>query len=199
MPVTKSEKTRQHIIQSTAPLFNTRGYDGTTLSDMMEATGLTKGALYGNFTDKEEIAYEAFRYSIQRVREMVRSRLENIPTFKDQLFALFDFYAGYVFDPPVTGGCPLLNTAVEADDYRLTMKKVVTEELMLTVNFIQSLLEQGVAAGEFRQDINARQLAYTFFCSIEGAIMFSRVERSREPIDLISGHCKNILNTISKS
>jgi AcrR family transcriptional regulator len=197
--VTKSEKTRQHIIQSTAPLFNTRGYDGTTLSDMMEATGLTKGALYGNFTDKEEIAYEAFRYSIGRVREMVRARLENVPTYKEQLFALCDFYAGYVFDPPVTGGCPLLNTAVEADDYRLSMKKVVTEELMRTVNFINDLLERGIAAGEFKPGTDTRQLAYTFFCSIEGAIMFSRVERSREPIDLIVAHCKSILNTISNS
>lgn len=166
---------------------------------MMEATGLTKGALYGNFTDKEEIAQEAFRYSVQRVRELIRSRLEGLPTFKDQLIALLDFYAGYVFDPPVTGGCPLLNTAVEADDYRLSMKKVVTEELMSVVNFIRSLLDQGIAAGEFREDTDTRRLAYTFFCSIEGAIMFSRVERSREPIDLIADHCKNILNTISKS
>ncbi len=160
--MTKSEKTRQHIIQSTAPLFNTRGYDGTTLSDMMEATGLTKGALYGNFTDKEEIAYEAFRYSVGRIRDIVRSRLENVPTAREQLFSLFDFFAEYVFDPPVTGGCLLLNTAVEADDYRLSMKKVVLEEIMNMVGFIHGLLEQGVGAGEFKADINTRQLAYTF-------------------------------------
>jgi len=197
--VTKSEKTRQHIIQSTAPLFNTRGYDGTTLSDMMEATGLTKGALYGNFTDKEEIAYEAFRYSVGRIRDIVRSRLENIPSFKEQLFSLFNFFSEYVFDPPVTGGCPLLNTAVEADDYRLSMKKVVLEEIMNMVGFIEGLLEQGVAAGEFKADLNTRQLAYTFFCAMEGAIIFSRVERSNEPIDLVMAQCKTLLNTISNS
>ena len=197
--MTKSEKTRQHIIQSTAPLFNTRGYDGTTLSDMMEATGLTKGALYGNFTDKEEIAYEAFRFSIQRVREMVRARVEKAPTYKEQLIALCDFYASYVFDPPVTGGCPILNTAVEADDYRLSMKKVIAEEVMQTVGFINTLLEKGIEAGEFQKSTNTRQLAYTFFCAIEGAIIFSRVERSREPMDLIVNHCKHILNTISNS
>ena len=57
--MTKSERTRLFIVEKTAPLFNTKGFDGTTLSDLSEATGLTKGALYGNFADKDEIAVEA--------------------------------------------------------------------------------------------------------------------------------------------
>jgi AcrR family transcriptional regulator len=198
VPVTKAERTRQYIIEKTAPLFNSKGFDGTTLSDLTEATGLTKGALYGNFADKEEIACEAFRYSIEKVREHVRAELAGVNTYKKQLHALFDFYARYVFDPPVPGGCPLLNTAIEADDHRTSMRKVVTHELMSTIDFISTLLSKGVEAGEFMSDIQPREIAYSFFCSIEGALMFSRIEQSREPMDIIINHCKNRLDQISK-
>lgn len=194
----KAERTRQYIIERTAPLFNTKGFEGTSLTELTEATGLTKGAIYGNFSDKDEIAMEAFKYSMVKVREMVRMQMEGASSYKKQLIALLEFYARYVFDPPVAGGCPLLNSAIEADDHRISMRKVVTKELMNTIDFIDGLLTKGIKAGEFRKNINSREIAYTFFCSVEGALMFARVERSREPMDIIVRHCKNILDQISK-
>lgn len=195
--MTKAEQTRQYIIERTAPLFNKKGFDGTTLSDLTEATGLTKGALYGNFRDKEEISQAAFRYTIAKMREQVRQELGAARSFKGQLISLLQFFADYVFNPPVPGGCPLLNTAIEADDNRTSMRSVVTKELMQTVDFIADLISKGIAAGEFRKGIKPKELAYTFFCSIEGAIMFSRVERSREPMDIIVAHCRKTLDQIS--
>lgn len=186
------------IIEKTAPLFNKKGFDGTTLSDMEKATGLTKGSLYGNFRDKDEIASEAFRYSMRKVKTLVREKVDAVRTNREQLEALLDFYAEYVFDPPVEGGCPLLNTAIEVDDTRATMRRVVVKELTSTIDFISSLLEKGVKAGEFRKDIKPRELAYTFFCAIEGAIIFSRVERSDEPMNIVVQHCKSILERIRK-
>jgi AcrR family transcriptional regulator len=196
--VTKAEKTRQYIIEQTAPLFNRKGFAGTSLSDLTESTGLTKGALYGNFSDKEEIATAAFKHAMTKVREMVQQKLAGARTFKGQLNALFDFYSQYVFDPPVAGGCPLLNAAVETDDDHSTMRRVVVKELMQTVSFIRELLDKGVQHGEFKSTTKSKELAYTFFCAIEGAVMFSRVERSREPMDIIIRHCKKLLDQISK-
>ena len=56
----KAQRTAQFIIEKAAPLFNTRGYAGTSMNDITRATGLTKGAIYGNFDNKEEIAIAAF-------------------------------------------------------------------------------------------------------------------------------------------
>lgn len=195
--MTKSERTRQFIVEKTAPLFNKKGFDGTTLSDLTEATGLTKGALYGNFTDKDEIAVEAFRHSVRKVKAMMRNHLDGANTYKKQLTRLLEFYAMYVMEPPVVGGCPLLNSAIEVDDHRASMRKIVAAELVQTVEFIAGLLRKGVQAKEFRADIKPKQLAYTFFCSVEGALMFSRAEKSREAMDVIVKHCKGILDEIS--
>lgn len=196
--MTKAERTRQYIIEKTAPLFNVKGYEGTSLADLTQATGLTKGALYGNFADKEEIAEAAFRYSINKIKKLINLRIEKVSTYKKQLIALLEFFAEYVNKPPVPGGCPLLNTAIEADDFRTSMRKVVTVELLKTIDFITGILDKGVKAGEFVNTIKSRELAYIFFCSVEGALMFSRVERSSEPMDIIVRHCKRILDQISK-
>jgi AcrR family transcriptional regulator len=196
--MTKADRTRLHIIEKTAPVFNRKGYDGASLAELAEAAGLTKGALYGNFADKEEMALEAFKYSTAKVKELVHRELEGGGTYRAQLSALLGFYSKYVFDPPIPGGCPLLNTAIEADDHRTSMRRVVVKELMSCISFISDLIRQGIKTKEFHPDTEPTEIAYTIFCAIEGALMYSRVERSREPMDIIIKHCEKILDQISQ-
>lgn len=195
----KAERTRQLIAQKTAPIFNKKGFEATSLTDLTRATGLTKGALYGNFKNKREIRVAAFAYAMQLVKSNVGAHLANTVTYKEQLLALMHFYASYVLSPPVAGGCPLLNTAIEEDDVNTSLRKAVVGELNSTVDFIESLLNKGVAAGEFIPVINPRELAYVFFCSVEGALMFSRVERSVVSMNAVVAHCNSILSQIEKN
>ena len=68
----KSDLTRQFIIEKSAPIFNTKGYSATSMNDILQATGLTKGGVYGNFESKDQIAVEAFDLSIGKVKEGIR-------------------------------------------------------------------------------------------------------------------------------
>ena len=61
---TKAERTRQFIIEASAPIINKKGVAGTSLTDIMEATKLAKGGIYGNFENKEEICKEIFQEEI---------------------------------------------------------------------------------------------------------------------------------------
>jgi TetR/AcrR family transcriptional regulator, transcriptional repressor for nem operon len=195
--VTKGERTRQQIIEVTAPLFNMKGYEGTSLSDLCEVTGLTKGALYGSFANKEELAQEAFYYAISEMRAQGIRQMEIKKTNKEKLIAFLEFFTRYVLDPPVKGGCPLLNTAVEADDHRTSMKRIVMRELERSIISITDLLDKGKKSGEFKSDIKSRELALFFFCAIEGAIMFSRVSSSEEAMKSVVKNIKSIVNEIS--
>lgn len=193
----KAARTRVYILEKAAPLFNKKGFDGTSMADLEAETGLTKGAIYGNFSDKETLAGEAFLHSTKRVKHLIQHELKGIPTFKSKLTTLLDFFARYSLNPPIPGGCPLLNAAVEADDRRFSMRPVVASEIVKMVEYIGVLIKKGVRSGEFRKDTDSRELAYTFFCAIEGAIMFSRVEGSTEPMDIIVNHCKSKLDQIT--
>ena len=192
----KAQRTRRHIIEKTAPLFNMNGFDGTSLTDLSRVTGLTKGALYGNFADKEELATEAFRYTISRMRSVGGSSMRSKSTYREKLDALLGFFLQAVLNPPVRGGCPLLNTAVEADDNRPSMRKVVVEELEKSVNSMTKLLDRGKASGEFKKDFNSREMAMLFFCAIEGAIMYSRVSASDEAMQIVIKNLRSIIKEI---
>jgi AcrR family transcriptional regulator len=193
----KAARTREYILEKASPLFNQKGFDGTSLADLQAVTGLTKGALYGNFESKEVMASEAFIWSTAIVKKLIAEELKDLGSFKDKLYGLLDFFAGYVSRPPIAGGCPLLNAAIDVDDHHVAMRPVVGTEIRRMVAFMELLIRKGIRAGEFKKGTNAREIAYMFFCMIEGALMFSRVERSREPMDIIINHCKYKLDQIS--
>ncbi len=65
----KGEQTRQEIIRKAAPIFNQRGYEGVTLSELMQATGLEKGGIYRHFDSKQQFASEAFDYAWSKAVE----------------------------------------------------------------------------------------------------------------------------------
>jgi len=64
--MSKAEQTRQFIIEKTAPIFNKKGYFATSLSDITTATGLTKGSIYGNFKDKDDLALHVYTYQSKK-------------------------------------------------------------------------------------------------------------------------------------
>jgi TetR/AcrR family transcriptional repressor of nem operon len=194
--VSKSERTRTFIIESTAPLFNTRGYDGTSLYDLCKATGLTKGALYGNFKNKDDLFLAAFQFAIKRMQTEGKEHMSVAGTFKEKLKALLGFFSRYVLDPPVRGGCPLLNNAVDADDHRPRMKKVISRELEKQVEYITSLLDGGRAEGEFKANFDSREIALFCFCAIEGAIMYSRVSSSEEAMKAVTGNLGRLIDSL---
>jgi AcrR family transcriptional regulator len=180
--MTKSERTKKYIIEAAAPVFNKKGYAGTSLSDLIDATGLTKGSIYGNFTNKEEIAVNAFKFAISKIRDSVRNKVDSKPTYLEKIYSLLEFFQEYVFNTPIPGGCILLNTAVEADDNQPVLKEQVAQELYNSVNHITYLLEKAIETGALKEEFDPRSLAYNIFCAVEGAIMMSRVQASIKPM-----------------
>jgi TetR/AcrR family transcriptional repressor of nem operon len=74
--LSKADRTRQYIVEKTAPVFNRLGYAGTSLNDMVAATGLTKGSIYGNFSNKDEVALAAFDHNFGKVISLIKTRME---------------------------------------------------------------------------------------------------------------------------
>lgn len=178
--MTKAERTRKLIIEKAAPIFNVKGYSNTSLSDIQEATGLTKGAIYGNFSDKNDLALEAYKYSCNLAFEHISSGISKKDSFKEALMCLIECYTKSAQSPALTGGCPMLNAAIEADDYLLFMKKSVQESMIKVINTIKYLIEQGQFKKEFKENISAEFYATTIFSLIEGSIMLSKIMENPE-------------------
>lgn len=175
MATSKAERTKEYIIEKAAPLFNKKGYAGTSMNDIMEATGLAKGGLYGNFKNKDEIAAAAFSYSYQRLKEDLGSRVGPKKTATEKLHAILQYYRNYTINPPIEGGCPLMNTGLDADDSYPFLKKKAKEALLEMLHTLQRIIKKGVDNGEFRPNLDVRREAEIFYAQIEGAIMMAKV------------------------
>jgi AcrR family transcriptional regulator len=172
--LTKSERTRQFIIEQAAPIFNTKGFAGTSMSDILEATGLAKGGLYGNFENKEEIAREAFRYMFEKAyNEIVRAvTMKHSPV--EKLIAVCDYHKDYTKNGPVEGGCPILNFSIEVDDTMPRLKKDVRLAVERMLKDLYRIIEKGKRLGEIKKEINSERYAEAIYAQIEGAIFLAK-------------------------
>jgi TetR/AcrR family transcriptional repressor of nem operon len=172
--MSKAEKTRAFIIEQTAPIFNRKGYAGTSLNDITQATGLTKGSIYGNFANKDEVALAVFDYNLQRVNAVIRAEMEQQETAEGKLMVYVKVYSDFTKYPFLDSGCPILNTATEADDTHAGLSKKAGAAINSWKNYIVKLIEGGIKTGEFRPADHVEQIALTMIALIEGAIMIGK-------------------------
>ncbi len=171
----KGEKTRRRIVEKAAGVFNTKGYFGSSMTDLVREIGLEKGGIYNHFASKEELALEAFDYAVGIMRERFRAALEGKEWALERLFAIVDVLGGLAEDPPVAGGCPILNTAVESDDAHMELKDRASEAMSGWLRLIGSIIKEGVRNGELRPGTNPRETASVVVATLEGAVMLSRL------------------------
>lgn len=171
----KSERTRQQIIEKAAALFNQQGFAGTSMGDIIKATGLSKGGVYGNFSSKEDIAVAAFQHAVEEVHRQVRSRTRVIEHPIDKLKAVVYFYKEHAARPPVEGGCPIQNTAIEADDGNLLLREHAVKAVDLWQERIVATLSAGQAKGLIRPEVVPDDFATQFIAALEGGIMLAQL------------------------
>ncbi|WP_312389567.1 TetR/AcrR family transcriptional regulator [Chryseobacterium sp.] len=183
--MSKAEKTKQFIIEKTAALFNTKGYISTTLSDITEATGLTKGSIYGNFASKDEVALEVYKYNSGILgKNMARSLSQEFPTTIDKLQAFVNFYRKNWKTVFEEGGCPLMNAATEADDTFPDLRKQVAKSFEVWIHNISEVIKDGQENGEVHQEINAEEFGSLFIMTVEGGILLSKTTGDEKYLNL---------------
>src|SRR5690606_605024 len=155
----KAARTTAFIIETVAPIFNRQGYVGTSMSDLTQATGLTKGAIYGNFENKESLALYAFQYNRNILLDTLDKRLAEGETTLDKLFSLLGFYRQYdLFTLPL-GGCPILNIGVDAQGNHSQMAAAVRETNKDIEGKIALVFENGAKSEEIRLPVPPLQFA----------------------------------------
>ncbi|MBT2617249.1 MULTISPECIES: TetR/AcrR family transcriptional regulator [unclassified Bacillus (in: firmicutes)] len=191
----KGEKTRQHIIEKSAELFNQKGYAGSSIQDIIQVTGLTKGGVYRTFSGKDEIALEAFDYASRVMTEHFLKAAEKAETAIDKIMKVCAVYEDPVNHPPIEGGCPLLNTAVEADDGYLLLREKAEAAHGQFTSFIQSILDEGISTGELSTGLNTEAIASFVVSSLEGGVMASRLTRNNKHIIFVIQQIKLVLSS----
>jgi len=176
----KGEATRQRIIAEAAPIFNQRGFDGCSMQDLMTATGLEKGGLYRHFANKEDLAAEAFRYALAQNVKVRTEHLDEIPNSLDKLKRVVHLFVE--LPSAIPGGCPLMNTAIDADDGNPALRDLARKGVQDWRARLVHIVEAGIKANEIRRSTDPRRIANTLIATLEGALMISRLENNRNAL-----------------
>jgi TetR/AcrR family transcriptional regulator, transcriptional repressor for nem operon len=171
----KSDRTKQFIIEQTAPVFNEKGFAGTSLTDLTNATKLTKGSIYGNFANKDEVALAAFDYNFDRITLYLKERIYKKDNAIERLLVYPEVYANFLKIPFLKAGCPILNTSTEADDTHPQLKEKAAQALAFWKSSIENQIKRGITRNEIKANTNPSEMALVMMSIIEGAVMIAKV------------------------
>lgn len=171
----KGEETREKVVRRAAQLFNQQGYAGASLTDIMQVTGLRKGGIYNHFDSKEQLALEAFDYAASLVRERFTAALREKYAADERLIAIVNAFRSLIDDPPLAGGCPVLNTAIESDDAHPQLRERARQAMDDWRALIQRIIAKGLIKGELRPGVDADTVATLMIATLEGAVMLSKL------------------------
>ena len=176
---TKAEITSDFIIRTIAPVFNKKGYSGTSISDITKATGLTKGAIYGNFTDKNELAVKSFVYNVNIVASKIEKAISPYSSHLDQLYAISNFYKDYYDFTFQFGGCPILNVGIDANHQNPELMEKVKKVITKLQNNLAQIISNGQLTGELKKDLDPKLYAKRIFSMIEGGIFVATMLKDK--------------------
>ena len=171
----KAEETRNYIIEKAAPIFNMYGYNGTSMSQLTKAINMTKGAIYGNFKDKDEIALAAFDYNFAEISEKIQSVIRLKQNACDKLIAFANFYLDGFAELTRKGGCPILNAAIDSDNVHPPLKRKVFQAIETWTDTVARIIHNGIKHKQINSNARPEQFASVFISLIEGGIMLSKV------------------------
>lgn len=184
------EQTRENIVREAAALFNRQGYAGASMSDIMTATGLRKGGIYRHFESKEALALEAFDYAVDAMGRRFAEAVGTSAHAVDRLRAVVGVFAALPEDPPVPGGCPMMNAMIDSDDGNPRLRDRARRAMDGLRGLIVRLVERGIERGEVRPGTDGDALATVLVATMEGAVALSQaygdpahVRRAREHLE----------------
>jgi TetR/AcrR family transcriptional repressor of nem operon len=173
---TKGEKTRTRVIREARKLIVGKGFNNTSINEIIAATGVKKGAMYFHFANKEELGFSVLLDAKEEFFDFLEaSFIGESPHEKiDHFFlSLLKQQQNVHF----VGGCLFGNTALEMSDSNERYANLIKEIFSDWTNILTRLLKEAQLGGQVIGTIDAEALAHTIVATLEGGIMMARVSK----------------------
>ncbi|MCD9018075.1 TetR/AcrR family transcriptional regulator [Parachryseolinea silvisoli] len=191
------EATKETILKKSGVLFNTQGYKATSISQITDATGFTKGAIYRHFGSKDDLEKETLAFLSNILFGKLRVIIVNESNAVDKLRGIFKFFESYISNPPLKGGCPLLNAAIEVDDAHPALRKEAVKTLTVLKKSLMTILQNGIDHKQLKPDTDVVFFSTLIIAVLEGGIMMSKLEGNNNDIRKMINHLNDQLKTIT--
>ena len=191
----KSEETKQFIIEKAAPIFNMYGYAGTTMSQLTKAIGMTKGAIYGNFKNKDEIALATFDFNLSKIMQKMSLAISAKDNANDKLIAYASFSLNNFPELIKIGGCPVLSVATDSNFSHPLLKARVIQVIESILDFLANIMRTGIKAGEVNKNIDPEKYASILASLVEGGLLLSQSTENTIYLKRNAEHITSFVNS----
>lgn len=165
--------TSEYILEKIAPIFNKQGYIGTSLSDLTKATGLTKGAIYCNFTNKEALALKAFDRNVSLAILPLFKLIKNQKSSLQKLYSVTIYHRTYYNLVKEIGGCPMLRVGMDTKYINPLLFNRAQKLSLKFTNGLIDIINEGIDNNEIQKNINAKENAKLILSLIEGSSLLA--------------------------
>lgn len=171
---------RNEVLQAAMTLFWSKGYEATSLADLLQATGLSKSSLYASFGDKRSFFLEAFElYRKQRLATLDRI-LDTGPSARQALENMLWQVALYTMQSDDACGCMVANEAVELGPHDANIRLLVLADFQEVEDRIYRSLQQAQLEGSVSTNKDARSLARFMIVTLQGIQVMARANSDRD-------------------
>lgn len=195
----KGIQTRRNIVGKSLQLFSVKGYYNTSISDILDATGLTKGGLYGHFASKEDIWYAVYDEAVSIWKRIVFKGIRNNsdPLKRIEKFIendIEDYLGSDVFD----GGCFFLNMLVELSGQSASMSKQILRGFVRLSGLLRSWLQEADEKGLLQANLDLKEIANFIIITLNGAAALYISSRDRSILDQTVRQLRLYINQLKK-
>ena len=167
---TKGIQTRQDIIEKSLRLFCIKGYYNTSINDILQATGLTKGGLYGHFASKEDLWYAVYDEALRIWRKVVFQGIQSDSDPLQRIQALIENDLKNKLGKGVFGGgCFFHAMLVELSGQSERMTSQVMKGFDQMTGLLCVWLQQADQRGMLKEDLNFKEIANYIIIVLNGA------------------------------
>ena len=188
MKVTKeqAQQNRQALLEAAGALFKEHGIGGVGVAEVCQQAGLTHGALYKHFADKQDLAAQAFTHVFDTSYARIKSRPRTLDTY-------LNAYLSQRTRDDMSAGCPLISTACDTGRQGEPVSRSFTDAFTELRSGIESVLPSDGPAGD------KAALASTLVAALMGAMALSRgvVKADRELANEVLAHVRSVLEAVS--
>ena len=188
------------VLQKAMEAFWARGYEATSLNDLLDCMQIQRASLYNAFGDKHTLFLDTLRrYDIVYRRAEVAKRVK-LASPRQAILGLFQDAVTVVVDQGARNGCFLINTALELSPHDREVAEVVRKAFThMEQQFFRKMIEKGRAIGEIAKSVVPAQTARALLGLIIGLVVLSRSRPERLLLQSIAQQAEVLLPPGKKS
>lgn len=189
---------REKIVNSAIDLISSKGFDGMSVADILELSGVTRSNFYYHFKTKEQLGHTVLDLMIEEVKDKYihQTLLNTSLSPVNRIESLFDAMAMKMTESCCDQGCPFTNLATETSDYYPAFREKLDNYFTYFQKIIKETLDEGLKSGEFSFSNDPESVARLIISSVLGMMVLAKTSKKT---DIIYNNKHILLNLLSQS